>query len=144
LLVHNGLGVYASWLLLAVVLNLAVWLKYSLGIDELLTGTVCLSIFALFIVSHFICENFIYKVYMLWLVTPWFVYLFALISIVQGNWRDEKPIRNNIFTIALLGISVVFAAIKVLSVLVDEIRSKDSQNRRLEAQYTPVQITQNE
>jgi hypothetical protein len=147
LLVHNGLGVYATWSLLAVVLNMAVWLKYSLGIDELLTGTIGLTIFALFMLSHFICDNYLYKRYLLWLITPSFVYLLAFISIVQGNWRNEKSTRNNVYSIALLGISIVFAAIKVLNVLVGEIseikmkkKKRNESKRRSESEYMPVEI----
>jgi hypothetical protein len=146
LLVHNGLALFTTWLSIATVLTFTIFLKYNARLDELSAGTVGLSILLFFVITYFLFENFFFRRYHLWLITPWFAFLATYVGTINGNWIDAKPTRNNVFTVALLMVSAVFAAIKLLNMLVDkmcgreEIRDRyPTPTTRPDPAYTPVQ-----
>lgn len=148
LLVHNGLALFTTWLAIATVITFTIFLKYNTKINELSAGTTGLSILLLFVVTYFLCENFFFKRYLLWLITPWFAFLVACVGIVNENWVDAKPTRNNIFTVALLIVSSVFAGIKLLVILVDKICGSQEDDDRYQTptthtapSYEPVQTS---
>jgi uncharacterized membrane protein len=120
-LVQNGLAFFATWLIICTIIMYTIFLKYNAKMDELSAGTSGLSMLLLFVIAYFLCENFFFKRYLLWLITPWFAFLVACISIVNENWVEAKPTRNNTFTIALLIVSSVFTGIKLLNILVEKI-----------------------
>lgn len=147
LLVHNGLALFTTWLSIATVLTFTIFLKYNTKMDELSAGTTGLSILLLFVITYFLFENFFFRRYHLWLITPWFAFLATYIGTINGNWVDMKPTRNNVFTVALLIVSAVFAGIKLLNMLVDKMCGAREEDRdryqipttRTDPSYTPVQ-----
>jgi hypothetical protein len=135
-LVQNGLALFATWVALATSLSFTIFLKYSMGLQELTAGTVGLCIIMVLVCAYFLSENFFFKAYHIWLLTPWFVFLMALVGSIQANWISESPTRNNIFTVALLAVSIVFASMKLFN-MIFEMMCK-THVPTLESTYTPV------
>lgn len=126
--VHNGLAIYGTWLYLATLLNLTVWLsqiynRNSQSITDI--STVSLTLTLLGIVIYFICENFIFYISMAYTYTPWFVLIFTLFGIVSKNSkRNDISDRNKTYTIALLIICCILFVIRLGLFLVRYIKQR--------------------
>jgi uncharacterized protein YacL len=112
-LVQNGLGFFLTWLSLASNLNFANFLSYSANIDQSIGSTVALVIIIGVIGTYFVLENFIWQRYLVYMFTPWFVVVVALIGSLNKNWSSSSPNRNNIITLVLLICVIILIAIKI-------------------------------
>ncbi|CAF1200964.1 unnamed protein product [Didymodactylos carnosus] len=102
LLVHNGLAIYATWLFLAMNLNLTIWIK-AMGKNATDAATAALSVVLLGIIIYFVCENIIFYNSMAYTWIPWFVLIFALSGIMSLNYKTPRnPTRNQSYVLALL------------------------------------------
>jgi hypothetical protein len=127
-LVHNGLAVYGTWLYLATLLNLTVWISqmYNKNAQSITDGsTAALSLVLVGILIYFISENFIFYSSMAYTFLPWFVLIFALSGIVTKNYnRTDIPDRNKSFAFALLIICGVLFVIRVILFIIRYIKQK--------------------
>jgi hypothetical protein len=118
LFVHNGLAVYGTWLYLATLLNLTVWIsniyhKNSQSITN--ASTAALTLVLLGILIYFICENFIFYSAMAYTFLPWFVLIFGLSGIVSKNhMRTNIPVRNRVYAFALLILCGILFVIRLV------------------------------
>lgn len=116
--VHNGFAIYGTWLYLATLLNLTIWIarihdRTEQSIRE--ASTAALTLVLIGIIAYFVCENFIFYSSMAYTFTPWFVLIFALCGIMSKNkGRGLTEGRNQSFVMALLVISCVLAAIRLV------------------------------
>ncbi len=114
IILQNGLGFFLTWLSLATNLNFATFLTYENGVDMQLSSTIALIFILAIIVVYFVVESIIWPRYLLYMFTPWFVVIIALIGSVAKNWISTKPTRNNIITLILLIITVLLAISKIV------------------------------
>jgi len=110
-IVQNGLGIYAGWVTIATLLNLAIVLTYVVDVDMHLACTISLCILAL--------DVFVFAIIDLVLFERHFRYMFAnhiplhmaLIGSLAKNWDTNNT--NTIITVALLAIGGVFLIVKI-------------------------------
>ena len=62
-IVHNGLGMYATWVTIATLLNFAIVLAYEdgIGLDQHIASSISLSILAFEIVAFAFVDNFLFE-----------------------------------------------------------------------------------
>ncbi|CAF1170059.1 unnamed protein product [Adineta ricciae] len=116
--VHNGFAIYGTWLYLAMLLNLTIWISriYNRNAQSITdVSTAALSLVLVGILVYFVCENFIFYSSMAYTFLPWFVLIFALSGVLSKNYRRmDIPDRNKSFTLALLILCCVLFAIRVI------------------------------
>jgi hypothetical protein len=126
LFVHNGFAIYGTWLYLAMLLNLTVWVTriYDRSSESILaTSTTSLSLVLVGIVFYFIIENFIFYSALAYTFLTWFVLIFALSGIVFNNGkRSDVSKRNKSFALALLILCCALVVIRILIFIVRYIR----------------------
>jgi hypothetical protein len=128
ILVHNGLAVYGTWLYLAMLLNLTVWVSqiYNRNTQSVTdASTAALSLVLVGIIVYFISENFLFYSSMAYTYLPWFVLIFALSGIVSKNaQRTDVSSRNQSFALALLIICCILFIIRVIIFIIRYIKKQ--------------------
>ncbi|CAF2698492.1 unnamed protein product [Rotaria sp. Silwood2] len=118
ILVHNGFAVYGTWLYLATLLNLTIWISqiYSRNAQSIANAsTAALSLVLVGIVIYFISENFIFYSSMAYTYLPWFVLIFGLSGVVSKNYNQINITdKNKTFSLALLIICGVLFIVRVI------------------------------
>ncbi len=116
-LVHNGLAVYGTWLYLATLLNLTIWIShiYNKNLQSIAdASTAALSLVLVGIIVYFVCENIIFYSSMAYTFSPWFVLIFALSGILSKNSkRNDISDRNKSYALALLIICCILSVVRV-------------------------------
>ena len=120
ILVQNGLAIYATWVTIATLLNLCVVMAYVGTVSQHVASTVCLSILLLLIVVWFFLDNFLWDVYVRYTVTPYFVFVFALIGTLVAHWNVDGS--NSALTAFMLATSCAGAVAKCAIMLLRHIR----------------------
>ncbi|XP_046377359.2 uncharacterized protein LOC124149674 [Haliotis rufescens] len=117
-LVHNGLGLYATWTLIAALINIAVLMTYRSNppIDQSTASTVSLAFIAAFLVVYFITDLTVFDKYSRYTFTPYVALLWALVAILVNNVDFRK--HNTIFTAVLLGLTGLSLIVKIVVVCV--------------------------
>lgn len=128
-LVHNGLAIYATWLYLASILNLTIWISqiYDRKPQSITdASTAAISLVLIGIIVYFICENFIFYSAMAYTLTPWFVLIFALCGILSKQSQSTIKVsdRNRQFTIALLILCGVLVVVRIILLIIRYIRKQ--------------------
>lgn len=103
-LVHNGLGIYATWTSIATLLNLAIVITYSKGSDVSVSmaSTVALGVLTAEIVAFVSTDLLLLDHYSRYTITPYIVFIVALAGSISRNWKTRAT--NSIFTAVLLGV----------------------------------------
>lgn len=109
--VHNGLGVYAAWTTVATLLNMAIFLAYSIGLPQDVSSAIALGSLAFILVMYMMLDLVLLERYMRFLMTPYLVVIIALIGSLDKNWNPTKP--NSMFTVGLLAIVTVGFVVKI-------------------------------
>ena len=116
LFVHNGLAIYCTWLYLATILNLVVWICHTHGQNAQTivdASTAGLSLVLFGIIAYFICENFLFYSSLAYTFIPWFVLIFALSGIRSKQNSNGISSRNKPYALALLILACILFAIRV-------------------------------
>ena len=113
MLVHNGLGIYATWTTIATLLNMTIVMTYRSNppIKQDVASTVALGVLALEIVIFLSTDLTILDRYTRYTFTPYIVLIVALTGSITKNWTDGA--RNSIFSAVLLGVACVAALVKL-------------------------------
>ncbi len=120
-LVQNGLGMYATWVTIATLINLCTVLTYSADVDMKIASTLCLAILAFEVVVWFIADLVFLDNHVRYLVTPYVVLVWALSGVVDENYVSAED-RNSIFSLVLLSVSVATLIIKIIVLVVRHFR----------------------
>ena len=127
-LVHNGFAVYGTWLYLASLLNLTVWVSQIYNKDAKSVAdasSAALSLVLVGILIYFVCENFIFYSAMAYTFLPWFVLIFALSGVVSKNYsRQDIGDRNKSFALALLILCGFLFGIRMIIFIIRYIMKK--------------------
>ena len=121
LTVHNGLAVYATWVTIATLLNLAIVLIYETTNDPMdkewreEVSTICLGILAFEMLLWFALDISFLDRYTRYVFTPQLVVTFALVGILVKNWDADS--RNTYMEVAMLGAAALATVIKVVVIL---------------------------
>lgn len=99
-----------TWAVINSILNLAVFLTYSLGLHNDVSCTICLIMLSFILVVYFVTENFIWQKYLLYIFTTWFGVQVGLGGMLWRAWSDSNQSlsRNNLIVMAMFFMSVVF------------------------------------
>ena len=128
LFVHNGLAIYGTWLYIATLLNLTIWIARVYNRDAQVivdASTAALSLVLVGIVVYFICENVIFYSSMAYTFLPWFVLIFALSGIMSKNYnRATVSDRNRAFVLALLIICCCLLVLRLVIFIVRYIKGQ--------------------
>ena len=127
ILVHNGLAFYTAWLSIAWLLNVAIVAdkRQSGALDRIDAGTLALSILGGQIIVWFLLEHVCFNRYFRYVQVVYVVYLVALVSIVEYHWEqdnDERTIRNQYYSLALLILTFVLQIGKLILTVIFECR----------------------
>lgn len=114
LFVHNGLAFYLTWLSIATLLNFATYIAYHLSAAKEDASTIALFFLLAIVVVYFVLENFVWQRFLLNVFTPYVVLIIALIGSLTRNYSTVNTTRNNIITLVILLIIVLFAFIKCI------------------------------
>lgn len=125
---HNGLAIYGTWLYLATLLNLTVWVSQIYNKDPSRitdASTAALSLVLVGIVVYFVCENVVFYSAMAYTFLPWFVLIFALSGVLAKNYkRNGIPDRNKSYVVALLAICCVLFVARLILFVVRYVRKQ--------------------
>lgn len=99
LLVQNGLATYGTWLVVATLINLVIVLHYSAGLAADKATYIAQCLLLVILVIYHCVTNFVLNMYTRYLISPYFVLIWALAGIV-----DKHPVTdgNGIFSVCLL------------------------------------------
>lgn len=112
-LVHNGLGIYATWTSIAALLNLAMVIAYSNGSDVSVStaSTVALAILTVEIAAFVATDLLFLDRYSRYTVTPYAVVVVALSGSISKNWQTGAT--NAIFAAVLLALGSLALVLKL-------------------------------
>lgn len=116
-LVVNGIGIYATWLTLATLVNFGIVLQYFADLGAATTGTLMLSILTVEVLAYFALENTILDRYARYVFIVYPVLMYSIAGILSKQWGiDER--QNPIFALVLeVLVCLLFIARIVLWVL---------------------------
>jgi len=119
----NGQGVYATWTVIASLLNFCHCLVYVAGMDMEKSCNICTGILLAVLIIYFILDNTVLDNYVRLLLTPYLVVIWATIGIVVNKENSEEVADSNkAMTKAILGIASVFMALKIVIVVLRQLK----------------------
>lgn len=113
-LIHNGLGLYCSWVSVASLLGINKALIYVHDFAKPTAGTVILAILAVELIAWFIVENTVFERAARYTVTIYPATIVALSGIVARNASSKQ---NNVLAIVLLCLVVVMFIARIALVV---------------------------
>jgi len=114
--VINGIATYAAWVTIATLLNLAMVLIYTVGLDNQIGSSIALGVLAFVLVFYVWLDMAVFERNFRYLYTPYMVLVFALAGSMDKNWDTTNP--NTIFTVALEVCGGVLLMIKIIASIV--------------------------
>jgi hypothetical protein len=115
ILVQNSLGMYATWLCIATLLNFGIILCYVLGVPRDISGTVCLGILAADLVIWFVVDIFVVYRASNYVVVPYIVVIVALAGSIEKNYVAMAT--NSVFSVVLIIVGSGALLVKVITML---------------------------
>ncbi|XP_059173978.1 uncharacterized protein LOC131954369 [Physella acuta] len=112
-LVHNGLGIQATWVTIATLLNVSMVMIYSgnQSVDHQTSGTIVLAILSAELSIYAIADFFFLDRYSRYTITPYMVVVVALIGSINKHYEDGE--QNSIFKIVLLAVAGALLVLKI-------------------------------
>ena len=121
ILTQNGLAIYATWVIIAALINLDVVLVYYADVNQSVGGTICLALLFLLICSWFFLDNFVCDRFVRYMLTPYFVVVFALSGSVDQNYDPDSS--TSVLSVCLLAISACLLMIKLVLMIYRALKS---------------------
>ncbi len=110
-LVYNCLGLYAGWITVLALVNLAAALTYDVIIKQEVSCSISLGVLAFIFVMYICLDIILFERHFRHLFTPYIAVCFALVGILVGNWHSNN--QNSIFVIALCASSALLFFVKI-------------------------------
>lgn len=121
-LIHNGIGMYAMWTVVASHVNLSVVLTYSKPfLQDGTASCICIGILAALFVVYFILDNFVIDKHTRYLFTPYIVLIIALLGVIDRGF--DKSRLSSILVAILLAVGAMCFLVKMVLV---GIRSREN------------------
>lgn len=121
-LVQNGMSLYATWVTIATLLNVAMVMTYKGGIANEDSCTAVLGILTAFIITYVVLENTIWDKYIRYTFTPYITLTMALGGVVSKNFDLNVRERNSIFSLILFIIAAILLVAKLIIMIVRHYR----------------------
>ena len=119
----NGQGIYATWTIIASLLNFCHCLVYVAGLDMETSCNICAGILLGVIIIYFILENTVLDNFVRLLLTPYLVVIWATVGIIIAkDDKEDVADSNKAMTKAILGIASVFMALRILIVVLRQVK----------------------
>lgn len=111
---QNGCAIYATWTSLNCVMNFAQFLTFKADVVATSASTFALFIILFATINYFIFENFVWRDYMRYLYTPYFVIVWFLVGALTQNLVAGDLTRNNMLTMIILIVVVCFIIARIV------------------------------
>lgn len=121
ILVQNGIQFYATWTLVATLINAAIVMSYEVGLATQSTSLIALVTLGLLVISWFIVENSVLIKYTQCTIATYVVLIIALSGILANIYGYDPMISR--LTIGLLVVSVLGFFMR-LAVVLSEFKNK--------------------
>jgi len=119
----NGQGIYATWTIIASLLNFCHCLVYVAKVDMEVACNICSGILLGVMIIYFLLENTVLDNYVRLLMTPYLVVIWAATGIiVEKDGEDDVAQSNKAMTKAILGIACVFMTLRILIVVLRQLK----------------------
>jgi len=119
----NGQGIYATWTIIASLLNFCHCLVYIAKVDMEVACNICSGILLGVMIIYFLLENTVLDNYVRLLMTPYLVVIWAATGIiVEKDGEDDVAQSNKAMTKAILGIACVFMTLRILIVVLRQLK----------------------
>ncbi|KAL3836105.1 hypothetical protein ACJMK2_021558 [Sinanodonta woodiana] len=117
ILVHNGLAIYATWVSIATLLNLAHTLTYRSAHDigQNIASTISLAVLSAEILVFYISDLVFLDRYARYTVTPYLVLVVALSGCISKNYVAGA--RNSIYLAVLLAVAATMTVVKLVALI---------------------------
>jgi hypothetical protein len=112
--IQNGIAFYATWVSIASNLNFAIYIIWRLGAGVEDAGTAALFLILAAIINYFILENFVWRKYLQYTFSPWFVMVIGVIGSLNKNWNYDSPTRNNVISLVIIIIVTILFIIRIV------------------------------
>jgi len=133
-LVQNGLALYSTWLSVATLINLTIVLGEETELSMSTASTISLVVLCVEIIGLFIVDVFSLDKFTRYVVSPYFVYGFALSAIYDNNHDVDKSdkglLTNYILTIICLSFAWVLFVVKIIVTIQRHIKSNQQSQHR--------------
>lgn len=113
IVVINGLGMYATWTVVATLLNLGVTVVYRVGkpLSDETASIVIMSCIGLFVILYPCLDMIVYERINRFTFSPYITIIWALAGVISGNWDPTKV--SLIMAASLLGCDVIALCFKI-------------------------------
>jgi len=119
----NGQGIYATWTIIASLLNFCHCLVYVAKVDMEVACNICSGILLGVMIIYFLLENTVLDNYVRLLMTPYLVVIWAATGIiVEKDGEKDVAQSNKRMTKAILGIACVFMTLRILIVVLRQLK----------------------
>ena len=119
----NGQGIYATWTIIASLLNFCHCLVYIAKVDMEVACNICSGILLGVMIIYFLLENTVLDNYVRLLMTPYLVVIWAATGIiVEKDGEKDVAQSNKRMTKAILGIACVFMTLRILIVVLRQLK----------------------
>jgi len=119
ILVQNGLLFYATWTVVASLINFAIVLNKELHASDEVSSLIALVILAIATITWFFMESFMFKTYTEYTISAYVTLIWALSGVIAGVWD-----RNNVVGGVALALLVVCVVLLILRIVIITLRVK--------------------
>ncbi|KAJ8033961.1 hypothetical protein HOLleu_24357 [Holothuria leucospilota] len=119
-LLENGVAMYATWCIIAMLLNLTIVLIYSLQITQTIACTTVLSILAVVLLIYVALDLYFFERYLRYTFSTYVTIMWALVGSLAVNWDMKKP--HSIMSMIVLVLTSLALGIKAISTIINSQR----------------------
>ncbi|XP_011606248.2 uncharacterized protein [Takifugu rubripes] len=116
-LVQNGIAIYATWTTVASLVNLSIVLVKDAKMSPEDAVTLSFSLLTVVLLVWFVLENSLLDKYLRHILSIYPAVIWALTGVFTKNYNTAQPTRNNVFNVALLGVSCTLLALRLVLVI---------------------------
>jgi len=119
----NGQGIYATWTIIASLLNFCHCLVYVAKVEMEVACNICSGILLGLMIIYFLLENTVLDNYVRLLMTPYLVIIWAATGIIVAkDGKDDVAQSNKAMAKAILGLACVFMTLRILIVVLRQLK----------------------
>lgn len=113
--IQNGCAIYATWISFVSILYMGKFLTTYAQVDQVNASTFSLIVCLLATINYFIFENFVWRDYLRYMFTPYFVICWGLVAILTNNMVGASQMtRNNILTMIIIVVVVCLIVARLI------------------------------
>ena len=119
ILLHNGLGLYATWAFVETLISFNIMLTVETDVSQEDAGTIALALLLVIFLIYMCFDIFLSKTRLRYMIAPYVVLVVALSALVDESW--ESGMRNAEFGVAVLAL-VLFGCLAKIGAMLYRIK----------------------